>query len=89
MAQIFLIELIKPNSEETEIYASNAGVLKEPYGVEFKGQLLKTTQLKKIDKELSFEIEPEKQTSKFVPWHRVKEIRNLSFEKKVKEAKGV
>ena len=79
--QVFLVEVINEKNE-LELYTSNEKLKKEIYGVDFKGQLITSAQLKKIEKNLVLEISAEKQMQLCIPWHRVVKIRNISFEKK-------
>lgn len=82
--QVFLIVVLGENNE-VENYISSDTNNRTVYGLDFKGQLVTTTQLKKIVKELTFEISADKQTQLCVPWQRIIKVRNISFEKKQKE----
>jgi hypothetical protein len=82
--QVFLVVVLGEN-DGVENYITSDTSNRTAYGLDFKGQLVTTTQLKKVEKELTFEISAEKQTQLCVPWQRIIKVRNISFEKKQKE----
>lgn len=82
MSQVFLVKLTGQTKSSFQVFAASDYDTKEG-GIEFKGQLLTTTEQQEVDESLVFKLD-NVSVKLFVPWHRVVEIRNLSFEKKVR-----